>query len=101
MSFKDSTSEQNVGKENREQLLKLLRKVAPGTSLREGLENILRAGTGALIVLSDKPEVMKIVEGGFEINAAFTPAALYELARWMVRLSHRRCKEIIAVMAYT
>ncbi len=81
MSFKGSASEQGIGKENREQLLKLLRKVAPGTSLREGLENILKAGTGALIVLSDKPEVMEIVEGGFEINATFTPAALYELAK--------------------
>ncbi|MCL0028200.1 DNA integrity scanning diadenylate cyclase DisA [Peptococcaceae bacterium] len=70
-----------MGKENREQLLKLLRKVAPGTPLREGLENILKAKTGALIVLSDKPEVMKIVEGGFKINASFMPATLYELAK--------------------
>lgn len=32
-------------------------------------------------MLSDKQEVLKIVEGGFEINTAFTPAALYELAK--------------------
>ncbi|MBO8136915.1 MAG: DNA integrity scanning protein DisA [Desulfotomaculum sp.] len=64
-----------------EELLQVLRKVAPGTPLREGLENILRAKTGALIVVSDSPEVMNIAEGGFEINADFTPASLYELAK--------------------
>jgi len=41
----------------------------------------LRAKTGALIVVADKPEVMEIAEGGFVINADFTPAALYELAK--------------------
>lgn len=64
-----------------DKMLKLLRKVAPGTPLRDGLENVLRAKTGALIVVADKPEVMEIAEGGFVINADFTPAALYELAK--------------------
>lgn len=62
-------------------LLKVLRAVAPGTPLREGLENILRAKTGGLIVISETPEVMNIIEGGFVINAEFTPAGLYELAK--------------------
>lgn len=61
--------------------MKMLRTVAPGTPLREGLENILRANTGALIVLGDGPEVMEIAEGGFAVNAEFTPANLYELAK--------------------
>lgn len=60
------------------EVLKLL---APGTPLREGLENILRARTGSLIVISDDPEVAKVIEGGFEINCEFRPAALYELAK--------------------
>ncbi|CCO07764.1 DNA integrity scanning diadenylate cyclase DisA [Desulforamulus hydrothermalis] len=64
-----------------DKLLKLLRLVAPGTPLREGLENILRAKTGALIVVGDSPEVMELAEGGFAINAEFTPAGLYELAK--------------------
>lgn len=55
--------------------------MAPGTPLREGLENILRAKTGALIVVADGPEVMELVEGGFEINAEFTPANIYELGK--------------------
>lgn len=62
-------------------LLKVLRAVAPGKPLREGLENILRAKTGGLVVIGDSPEVMKITEGGFAINADFTPAGLYELAK--------------------
>lgn len=64
-----------------DKLMKMLRAVAPGTPLREGLENILRANTGALIVLGDGPEVMEIAEGGFAVNAEFTPANLYELAK--------------------
>ncbi|MEG6523928.1 DNA integrity scanning diadenylate cyclase DisA [Desulfotomaculum sp. 1211_IL3151] len=64
-----------------DRLLRLLRLVAPGTPLREGLENILRAKTGALIVMGDSSEVMELAEGGFAINADFTPAGLYELAK--------------------
>ncbi|MDI6709783.1 MAG: DNA integrity scanning diadenylate cyclase DisA [Thermoanaerobacterales bacterium] len=64
-----------------EELLRILRTVAPGTPLREGLENILRAGSGALIVVGDRPEVMEIAEGGFRVNAEFSPAKLYELAK--------------------
>lgn len=64
-----------------EELLRILRTVAPGTPLREGLENILRAGSGALIVVGNRPEVMEISEGGFYVNAEFSPAKLYELAK--------------------
>lgn len=63
------------------ELLKVLKTVAPGTPLREGLENILRAKTGALIVITDSPEIQEISEGGFHVNADFTPANLYELAK--------------------
>ncbi|MCD5406183.1 MAG: DNA integrity scanning diadenylate cyclase DisA [Desulfotomaculum sp.] len=73
--------ERTVAEDKEKELLEILRKVAPGRPLREGLENILRAKTGALIVLGDNPAVMEVAEGGFAINAAFTPAALYELAK--------------------
>lgn len=64
-----------------DRLSKILRMVAPGTPLRDGLENILKAKTGALIVIGDGPEVMEIAEGGFAVNADFYPANLYELAK--------------------
>ena len=52
-----------------------------GTVLREGLESILKAKTGALIVVSDAKEVLELVDGGFAINQEYTPSRLYELAK--------------------
>ena len=66
---------------NNEGLLHALKMISPGTPLREGLENVLRAKTGGLIVLDSNEEVMKIVDGGFRINAEYSPAYLYELAK--------------------
>lgn len=63
------------------EIFESLKILAPGTPLREGLENIVRAKTGALIVVGDSDEVMSIVDGGFNINSDFTPAHLYELAK--------------------
>ncbi len=65
----------------KESLYRAMRLVAPGTILYEGLENILRAKTGALIVVSDSEGVMKLVDGGFRINCEMQPASLYELAK--------------------
>ncbi len=64
-----------------EGLIKVLELVAPGKPLREGLESVLRAKTGALIVVGDSQQVIDLVNGGFEIDAEFTPANLYELAK--------------------
>jgi diadenylate cyclase len=55
--------------------------VAPGQPLREGLERILRAGMGALIVVADSAAVLNICSGGFLLDAAFTPQRLSELAK--------------------
>ncbi len=59
----------------------ILKKVAPGTTLRKGLDNILKAKTGALIVLSESEDVMKVVDGGFKLDLDFTPANIYELSK--------------------
>lgn len=64
-----------------EKMNELLRLVAPGTAFRDGLENVLRAKTGGLIVVGYSPEVMEVVEGGFSINCDFSPNYLYELAK--------------------
>lgn len=58
-----------------------LASVAPGQPLREGLDRILKAGMGALIVIGDGPEVLNISSGGFLVNAAFSPQRLSELAK--------------------
>jgi diadenylate cyclase len=70
--------EEDIKKNDIYESLKIL---APGTPLREGLENIVRAKTGALIVVGDSDEILNIVDGGFYINSDFSPAHLYELAK--------------------
>ncbi|MFZ5816988.1 MAG: DNA integrity scanning diadenylate cyclase DisA [Bacillota bacterium] len=67
--------------EERDGFWKVLKQVAPGSPLREGLESILRARTGALIVVGDSPQVMALVDGGFRLDCEFAPASLYELAK--------------------
>ncbi|WP_083453846.1 DNA integrity scanning diadenylate cyclase DisA [Syntrophomonas palmitatica] len=64
-----------------EKFRKYLQMLAPGTLFRIGIENILQANTGGLIVVGDTPELMNIISGGFYINSDFTPARLYELAK--------------------
>lgn len=61
--------------------MRTLRLVAPGTRLYEGLENILRARTGALIVVGDSEQIERIVNGGFRLNTDLDPSGLYELAK--------------------
>jgi len=55
--------------------------VAPGTSLREGLERILRGRTGALLVLGHDKTVEQISTGGFSLDVPFTATGLRELAK--------------------
>ena len=59
----------------------ILKLIAPGTQLRAGLDNILKAKTGALIIIGDTKEILDITDGGFKINEPYTPARLYELAK--------------------
>ena len=68
--------------EKEDNITKILRKISPGTTIRDGLENILKARTGALILFTDDEEVLKeVVDGGFSINEEYTPSKLYELAK--------------------
>jgi len=55
--------------------------VAPGTPLRDGIERIVRAKMGALLILDDGPEVLAICSGGFLLDAPFSPQRLSELAK--------------------
>src|ERR671915_769250 len=55
--------------------------VAPGTPLREGIDRILQANKGALIIVGDGPDVLGICSGGFLLDAEFTPQRVSELAK--------------------
>ncbi|MEH6942036.1 DNA integrity scanning diadenylate cyclase DisA [Bacillus sp. JJ722] len=59
----------------------ILQLVAPGTPLRDGIDNVLRANTGGLIVVGFNDKVKEIVDGGFKIGCPCTPSSLYELAK--------------------
>jgi diadenylate cyclase len=63
------------------ELLEALALVAPGTPLRAGIERIVRAKGGALLVVNDGPEVLAICSGGFLVDAPFSPQRLSELAK--------------------
>ena len=63
------------------EIIEVLKTIAPGTPIREGLENILKAKTGGLIVIGDGKEVMEIADGGFNLDIDYSPARLYELAK--------------------
>ena len=69
-----------LGKDDSE-MIDILKLIAPGTPIREGLENILKAKTGGLIVIGDSKNVLELVDGGFSIDVDYTPAKLYELAK--------------------
>ena len=68
-------------KSKEEIIIDILKLLAPGTEIRQGLDNILKAKTGALIVVGDSKEVLDIVDGGFSLNIDYSPSRLYELAK--------------------
>ena len=63
------------------ELVDILKMIAPGTAIRAGLDNILKAGTGGLVIIGEGKEINDISDGGFDINIEYTPAKLYELAK--------------------
>src|SRR5438132_1178480 len=62
-------------------MIEALAAVAPGRPLREGLDRILQANMGALIVVGDGPDILNICSGGFLLDAEFSPQRLSELAK--------------------
>jgi len=68
-------------KNNEGILLECLKRIAPGTDLRLGIEYIIQGKTGALVVVGDSEEVLRLVNGGFYIGCGFSPNKFYELAK--------------------
>jgi diadenylate cyclase len=62
-------------------LVKALEMVAPGTALREGLDNILHARTGGLLCIGDHDELSFLFSGGIKLDVDYTPALLYQVAK--------------------
>ena len=62
-------------------LLRALDMVAPGTPLREGIDNIVHARTGGLIVMGEPEEISFLFSGGISLDIDYTPALLYQVAK--------------------
>src|SRR5213082_1299867 len=62
-------------------IVRALEMVAPGTALREGIDNILHARLGGLIVIGDADELAFLFSGGIKLDIDYSPALLYELAK--------------------
>src|ERR1700760_3615203 len=62
-------------------LLRALDVVAPGGALREGIDNIVHAHTGGLIVVGELDEISHLLSGGIRLDIDYTPAMLYQVAK--------------------
>jgi diadenylate cyclase len=62
-------------------LLSALKQVAPGTPLRAGIDDIIRAELGALIVIGDPNALAFLFSGGMRLDLPFSSQILYELAK--------------------
>ena len=62
-------------------MVRALEMVAPGTALREGLDNIINARTGALICIGATEELSFLYSGGVKLDIDYTPALLYQIAK--------------------
>jgi diadenylate cyclase len=63
------------------QVLAAIARVAPGTDLRQGIDDIIRSRSGALIVIGEPAELAFMFSGGMRLDLAFSPQLLYELAK--------------------
>src|SRR5881227_4093412 len=62
-------------------LLRALEAIAPGTELRQAIDDIIRSHEGALIVVGDPEGLKFLYSGGIRLDQPFTPQLLYELAK--------------------
>src|SRR5213076_758685 len=63
------------------ELLSAIAKIAPGTGLREAVDDVIRSHEGALLVVGDPHGLSFLYSGGIQLDAPFRPQLLYELAK--------------------
>jgi diadenylate cyclase len=62
-------------------LLAAISRLAPGTELRQGIDDIIRSHAGALIVIGDPEKLAFLYSGGLRLDQPLTSQFLYELAK--------------------
>jgi diadenylate cyclase len=55
--------------------------VSPGTAVREGIDNIVLARTGGLVVIGEEDELAPLLSGGIKLDVEYAPSVLYQLAK--------------------
>jgi len=81
MSLLPGDALHELSKRQDPRLLRALDVVAPGSALREGIDSIVQAHTGGLIVVGDPGNVSHLLSGGIELNIDYSPAMLYQVAK--------------------
>jgi diadenylate cyclase len=79
LGFTRSPSEDDPRRDPR--LLGSIARVAPGTDLRQGIDDIIRSHEGALIVIGDPEALSFLYSGGMRLELNFTAQQLYELSK--------------------
>src|SRR5215471_20737943 len=62
-------------------LMKALEMIAPGTALREGIDSIVLARSGGLIVIGEPDDLSFLNSGGIKLDIDYTPAFIYQVAK--------------------
>jgi diadenylate cyclase len=62
-------------------LLAAIERIAPGTELRQGIDDIIRSRDGALIVIGEPQDLAFLFSGGIRLDQPFRSQLLYELAK--------------------
>jgi diadenylate cyclase len=79
LGFTRTPSEDDPRRDPR--LLASLARVAPGTELRQGIDDIIRSHEGALVVIGDPHGLAFLYSGGMKLDLPFTAQHLYEVAK--------------------
>ena len=62
-------------------VLSAVARIAPGTELRQAIDDVIRSREGALIVIGEPNDLAFLLSGGMRLDQSFTPQFLYELAK--------------------
>src|SRR5205814_3167166 len=62
-------------------LLTAISRIAPGTDLRQGIDDIIRSREGGLIVIGEPSELAFLFSGGIQLEQPFSSQLLYELSK--------------------
>src|SRR6266849_1970733 len=62
-------------------LLTAIATIAPGTPIRQAVDDVIRSREGALIVVGDPQELSFLYSGGIRLDAPFRPQLCYELSK--------------------